>query len=305
MTTGLKKVALANTRPAHPSLSHSLHSRGQDGPHGSVLRRDAAPVPARWARAWPAGGCGSLQAGPRLPLHGLGAGARRERRYSAPPPGEVKAFFSWCRRMDYVDENPFMRVPMVRREQKVVQPFSKDDRTTLLAACNPQTYVGSRMRAMILFLLDTGVRSSELVSIELCDVFFDEGRVRVLQGKGRKQRWTAISEVALAALRTYLDDFRGWGEGHLFQTVDGRALRNHHMNVMFTRHGVRAGVRQVNPHRFRHTFATWAIRVNARELDVQYLLGHSSPMMVRRYSATYDSEQAAAAHAAFSPAMQL
>ena len=56
------------------------------------------------------------------------------------------------------------------------------------------------------------------------------------------------------------------------------------MNVMFTRHGVRAGVRQVNPHRFRHTFATWAIRVNARELDVQYLLSHSSPMMVRRYS---------------------
>ena len=89
-----------------------------------------------------------------------------------------------------------MRVPMVRREQKVVQPFSKDDLTTLLAACNPKTYVGSRMRAMILFLLDTGVRSSELVSIELCDVLFDEGRVRVLNGKGRKQRWTAISEVA-------------------------------------------------------------------------------------------------------------
>ena len=124
-------------------------------------------------------------------------------------------------------------------------------------------------------------------------------------GKGRKQRWTAISEVALAALRTYLEDFRGWSEGHLFQTFDGRVLRNHHMNVMFTRHGVRAGVSQVNPHRFRHTFATWAIRVNARELDVQYLLGHSSPMMVRRYSATYDSEQAAKAHAAFSPAMQL
>ena len=70
-------------------------------------------------------------------------------------------------------------------------------------------------------------------------------------------------------------------------------------------HGIKAGVRQVNPHRFRHTFATWAIRARARELAVQYLLGHSSPVMVRRYSATYDSEQAAVAHAAFSPAMQL
>ena len=218
---------------------------------------------------------------------------------------EVKAFFSWCRRMDYVEENPFMRVPMVRREQKVVQPFSKDDVTTLLAACNPQTYVGSRMRAMILFLLDTGVRSSELVSIELCDVLFEEGRVRVLNGKGRKQRWTAISEVALQALRTYLEDFRGWSEGQLFQTVDGRAAsQSPHERDVHPSRG-EGWVSQVNPHRFRHTFATWAIRVNARELDVQYLLGHSSPMMVRRYSATYDSEQAAKAHATFSPAMQL
>ena len=109
---------------------------------------------------------------------GVSAGTQHRRQR------EVKAFFSWCRRMDYVEENPFMRVPMVRREQKVVQPFTKDDLTTLLAACNPQTYVGSRMRAMILFLLDTGVRSSELVSIELCDVLFDEGRVRVLQWQG-------------------------------------------------------------------------------------------------------------------------
>ena len=74
---------------------------------------------------------------------GVSAGTQHRRQR------EVKAFFSWCRRMDYVEENPFMRVPMVRREQKVVQPFAKEDVTTLLAACNPQTYVGSRMRAMI------------------------------------------------------------------------------------------------------------------------------------------------------------
>ena len=77
------------------------------------------------------------------------------------------------------------------------------------------------------------------------------------------------------------------------------------MNALFSRHGLEAGVTHVHPHRFRHTFAIWAIRANARELDVQYLLGHSSPMMVRRYSTTYGSEQAAVAHAAFGPATQL
>jgi integrase/recombinase XerC len=218
---------------------------------------------------------------------------------------EVKAFFSWSRRMDYIDDNPFMRVPMVRREQKVVQPFAKEDIRRLLRAADSTTHVGCRMRAMIYFLLDTGVRSSELVSIRLDDVFFERHRVRVLQGKGKKQRWTAISDVALAALQSYLDDFRGCDAGPLFRTVQGRPLRNHHMNVMFTRFGLQAHVTQVNPHRFRHTFATWAIRAHARELDVQYLLGHSSSVMVRRYSATYDSELAAANHASFSPAMQL
>ena len=107
---------------------------------------------------------------------------------------EVKAFFSWCRRMGYADDNPFMRVPMVRREQKVVQPFSKEDIGRLLDAADSHTHVGSRMRAMVFFLLDTGVRSSELVSIRLDDVLSDQHRVRVLQGKGRKQRWTAISD---------------------------------------------------------------------------------------------------------------
>ena len=218
---------------------------------------------------------------------------------------EVKAFFSWCKRMGYVDDNPFMRVPMVRREQKVVQPFSKEDIGRLLTACDPSTHVGCRMRALILFLLDTGVRSSELSAIELADVFFEEHRVRVMKGKGRKQRWTAIGEVALNDLRAYLDAYRGWEPGPLFQTVTGRLLRAGHMNIMFTRLSPKAGVSHVHPHRFRHSFATWAIRASARELDVQYLLGHTSSVMVRRYSATYDSEQAAAAHAAFSPASQL
>ena len=73
------------------------------------------------------------------------------------------------------------------------------------------------------------------------------------------------------------------------------------MRVMLVRLGGRAGVRKVFPHRFRHTFATWAIEHDAREIDVQYLLGHSTPAMVRRYSATYSSEKAAQAHAWWSP----
>jgi Thiamine pyrophosphate enzyme, C-terminal TPP binding domain/Phage integrase family len=72
-----------------------------------------------------------------------------------------------------------------------------------------------------------------------------------------------ISDVALAALQSYLDGFRGPRPRSLFRTVQGSPLRHHHMNVMFTRFGLPASVTQVNPHRFRHTFATWAIAASA------------------------------------------
>ena len=77
---------------------------------------------------------------------------------------------------------------------------------------------------------------------------------------------------------------------------------------MFTwrRHGCQP--RQTRPETSvgeTQSLATWAIENHARELDVQYLLGHSTSAMVRRYSATYDAAKAADAHAAFCPAARL
>ena len=111
------------------------------------------------------------------------------------------------------------------------------------------------------------------------------------------------------ALRAYIDGFRGENEGPLFLTISRwgeprRPMNKYLLGTLFSRLGRRAGV-HANPHRFRHTFATWAIENHARELDVQYLLEHSTTAMVRRYSATYDAAKAADAHAAFSPAARL
>jgi len=107
---------------------------------------------------------------------------------------------------------------------------------------------------------------------------------------------------AREALEDYLERFRGREPGPLFLSDDGKRLKPHSVAVFLERLGRRAGVKKVHPHRFRHTFATWAIENGARELDVQHLLGHSTPAMVRRYSATYDAEKAARAHEQFSPA---
>ena len=117
---------------------------------------------------------------------------------------EVKAFFSWCKRFDVVSENVFARVPLVKLEQQIVQPFSTDDVRRLLAAINRGVRAGTRNYALVLFLLDTGVRASECVSVRLDDVDWERGRVRVLHGKGQKQRWVGIGEQARAAPTTSL-----------------------------------------------------------------------------------------------------
>ena len=122
---------------------------------------------------------------------------------------EVKAFFSWCRRMSYVEENVFARVPLVKLEQQIIEPFSQAEVQRLLDSQDRATYLGCRNYALFLFLLDTGVRVSECVAVELDDVDFAEGRVRVLHGKGKKQRWVRIGALTAKALRDYLERYRG------------------------------------------------------------------------------------------------
>ena len=153
------------------------------------------------------------------------------------------------------------------------------------------------------------MRLSELHQLTLADVDGEARRIHIRHGKGRKQRVVPFGDGPDEALRDYIVRFRGEAPGALFLTIERSRKPRGPMNpyllgTLFTRLGARAGV-HANPHRFRHTFATWAIENHARELDVQYLLGHSTSAMVRRYSATYDAAKAAAAHAAFSPAARL
>ncbi len=175
----------------------------------------------------------------------------------------------------------------------------------LLAYCDPSTHKGARDRALILVLLDTGLRASELCNLLLEEVDFESGRMHISHGKGNKQRVVRFGDEACRAIQHYLEGFRGGGPGHLFLTCRGQPLCRTALRTIFQRLGQKASLHKVHPHRFRHTFATWAIEQQAREIDVQTLLGHSTPAMLRRYTATYDAEKAAQAHVLFSPADRL
>lgn len=223
---------------------------------------------------------------------------------------EVRCFFNWLVEAGYLEHNPFRGLRNVRLPRKIIRPFTPADVTALLSACDHGTPAGLRDRAMVLLLLDTGIRCSELVSLQAADLDLEGRRLRVLHGKGQKQRVVSFATRCDHAMRDYLVA-RGSAPGPLFLALTGHrllssaALQPNGLKQMLRRLGRGAGVSKVHAHRFRHTFATWAIEHNARELDVQYLLGHASPDMVRRYSSSYGSEQAARRHAGFSPGDQM
>ena len=224
---------------------------------------------------------------------------------------EVRCFFNWLVTMGYVEENPFRSLKNVRLPQRIVQPFSADEIARLLAACDPDVPMGARDCAILLTLLDTGIRCSELVQLAIEDLNLEDGRLRILHAKGNKQRVVSFAGRCRETLTRYLG-LRGREAGPLFpassrhgQLRPGTSLQPNGLKQMLRRLARRTGIPKVHAHRFRHTFATWAIEQDARELDVQHLLGHSSPDMVRRYASTYNSEQAARRHVAFSPAERL
>ena len=223
---------------------------------------------------------------------------------------EVRCFFNWLVELDYLERSPFRGMKNVRLPQRIVEPLSGEAVEALLEACGDGA-MGVRDRALLLVLLDTGARCSEVVQLNLDDLDLAAHRLRILHGKGNKQRVLPFADRCAAALNDYLA-VRGSEPGSLFLagthlralTADVQ-LRPNGLKQMLRRLSKRTGIKKVHAHRFRHTFATWAIQHDARELDVQYLLGHSSPDMVRRYSSSYRSEQAAQRHVSFSPGDQM
>ncbi len=125
---------------------------------------------------------------------------------------EVRCFFNWLQTMGYIVENPFRSLKNVRLPQRIVQPFSADDSARLLAACDTDVPVGTRNHAILLTLLDTGIRCSELVQLTIDDLDLEDGRLRILHAKGNKQRVVSFAGRCREALEQHLG-FRGWGPG--------------------------------------------------------------------------------------------
>ena len=142
-----------------------------------------------------------------------------------------------------------------------------------------------RDQAVMLVLLDTGLRVSELCALKVKHYDRKLGRLVVEHGKGDKPRIVYLGQAGQRLLWRYLSARKPGGPNEpLFATATGRHMRSDGVRMMIQRAGERAGVPSAGPHRFRHTFAVNFLRNGGNILALQDLLGHSTLEMVRRYA---------------------
>jgi site-specific recombinase XerD len=213
----------------------------------------------------------------------------------------LSAFFSWLEKEELLTENPMRRIARPKVPTKIKAAFAAQEIRDLLKACDAKwAGRGIRDRAMILFLLDTGCRVSELCGVPLADVDFPAGRVKV-KGKGAKERFVYISQTTARVLLKYVHEHRPQTTApHLFLSHEGQPLNRYSVASLLYRLGAKAGVPHVHAHRFRHTAAIQFLRNGSDIFHLQRMLGHTTLEMVKTYVALADAD-VARAHQKASP----
>jgi site-specific recombinase XerD len=218
------------------------------------------------------------------------------------------ALFTWAIRDELLTVSPMRAIARYKIERRELGILAPAEVGRLMTEQPKNTHEGIRNRAIIAFLYDTGVRVGELVHLELGDVDLVVGTARV-RGKSRRERTVPISPTLRSLLWNYINAARPRQlfatSSRLFLSRDGSPLRETAINQWLRRAGERVGITQpVNPHKFRHSFATAYLRGGGDPFTLQLILGHSTSDMTKRYVHVVAAD-AAKRHQSASPLEQI
>ena len=201
----------------------------------------------------------------------------------------LRSFLNWCVEQNYILANPLTFDPP--KLPDVIKPaFTDDELKAIIKACTGS--LGLRNKAMVLVLIDTGIRREELAKIKISDINI-EARLISIYGKGRKQRLMLVSPTTLKAIWHYLRARKGPSEC-LWITEEGKPITGDGIGQMLQDLVSRAGItgHKASAHVFRHTFANNFLDAGGDLFDLQYLLGHASLKMVEGYSRAHKQRRA-------------
>jgi integrase/recombinase XerD len=194
----------------------------------------------------------------------------------------LKSFFNYLIFEDYRSDNPMELIETPRLGRKLPDTLSIQDIDRLIAAIDLSKEEGERNKAMLETLYGCGLRVSELVSLKISDLFFDEGFIKIT-GKGNKQRFVPIGQTTQKYMETYKNLIRihiPIQKGHedtLFLNRRGKQLTRAMVFTIIKDLAVKINLnKSISPHTFRHSFATHLLENGADLRSIQLMLGHES-----------------------------
>ena len=194
----------------------------------------------------------------------------------------LKSFFNFLVFEDYRKDMPMELIEVPKLGRKLPDTLSTSEIDSLIAAIDLSANEGERNRAMLETLYSCGLRVSELVTLKLSDLFFDEGFIKIT-GKGNKQRFVPIGNFTQKYITNYIAASRNnhaIQKGHedtLFLNRWGRGLTRAMIFTIIKQLAVKTDLKKtISPHTFRHSFATHLLENGADLRSIQLMLGHES-----------------------------
>lgn len=231
----------------------------------------------------------------------------------------VSAFYTWAQAQRLVEEHLMRQIRRPKKPKRAIIPLTEEEINALLAVVERsesfihprsgektfyQRHLAARDRCIILLLVDTGMRISELCHLRLDEIDLRNSRVLV-RGKGDKTRWVPLSPTTRRAVRRYMTRHRPPVDfAELLVGQQGDPFNRNAAGRLLKRLGERAGVSNVTPHRFRHTFAIMFLRGGGNVYALREILGHSTLQMAQAYLHIVESD-VESAHRSASPVTQM
>lgn len=193
----------------------------------------------------------------------------------------IRSFYHFLIMEEYIAKDPTELLEGPKIGFHIPQVLTLDEIDQIINAQDLSKNEGQRNRAILETLYSCGLRVTELCTLKLSDLFFEEGFIKV-EGKGSKQRLVPISPRAIKEINLYLEDrkkqrIKPGFEDYVFLARWGNAISRIMVFHMIKELAIQAGItKTISPHTFRHSFATHLLEGGANLRAIQAMLGHES-----------------------------
>ena len=201
----------------------------------------------------------------------------------------LRSFYKYLCRRGYLETDPTSALSSPKIQRKLPDFLEISEIDLLLSAPDTNDILGLRDQAILELLYSTGMRVSELLSLDLSDVDHGNAIVKV-RGKGKKERIIPIGRPAMSSLNNYLEKRNELASNKSFQAIflserGNRIPDSKSIGRRITKYAQAVGIKKkITPHTFRHTFATHLLNAGADLRSVQELLGHTNLVTTQIYT---------------------